>query len=63
MTWRLSVQPQDLRDFRRVLEHVLGAQAENLAPVGLADIERQLLDLFLIAVQVELQALLKHSTS
>ena len=55
-----TVQPQDLRNFRRVLQHVFGAQAEGLAPVGQAGhVERQLLDLLLVAVQVELQALLQ----
>ena len=38
------IEPEDLGDFRRGLEHMLGAQTENLVPVGLiADIKRQLL--------------------
>ena len=58
ITWRCGVEPDDLRDIRVVLQQVAGAQAEELLLVGLgAEVVGQLLQLFLVAAEVEAQVL------
>ncbi|MPM93710.1 hypothetical protein SDC9_140852 [bioreactor metagenome] len=54
------VQPQYLRYFRRVLEHVSRAEAEGARGLRLLDqVDRQLLQVILAAVQVKAQVLLE----
>ena len=52
------VEPDNLRDVRIVLHHVAGADAEEPLPVGLAaEVGGKLLQLFLVACEVEAHVL------
>lgn len=55
-----GIEPENLREIRRVLEHVLSAQPEDFLAVGpVCHFQRQLLKLLFVAVQVEAQILLQ----